>query len=56
MKSIHIMGYTTEPRQYTTLKESELHPMSLAYAQRSFSESWDINDIEQNEYWDSFVK
>ena len=52
--SIKSIGYTNEPIQYIVLKEDELTTMSLAFAERSFAESWDINDLEQNAYWDSF--
>jgi hypothetical protein len=51
---IESRGYTCEPIEYKTLKEDELNPMILAYAQKSFAQDWDVNDIEQNKYWDSF--
>lgn len=53
MNSIQSMGYTNEPVQYVVLKENELAPMALAFAERSFAESWNVNDSEQNKYWDS---
>lgn len=56
MKSIHSMGYTSEPIVYKTIEESEINPMSLAYAQSSFSQDWNIENQEENEYWESFVK
>jgi hypothetical protein len=49
------MGYTSEPITYEPLKETELNLMSISYAQKSFVEDWDISDIEENEYWNSFV-
>ena len=29
--------------------------MALGYAQKSFSEDWDVNNTEENDYWNSFV-
>jgi hypothetical protein len=36
------------------LKENEINSMSLAYAENSFKNDWDLEDQEENEYWDSF--
>jgi hypothetical protein len=41
---------------YSSLHEGEINQMSLTVAQSSFSDGWDLNDQEENEYWDSFVK
>lgn len=37
-----------------TLTEPELNTMSLAYADKSFAEGWDISQAEE-EYWNSFI-
>jgi hypothetical protein len=37
-----------------TLAESELNMMSLAYAEKSFAEGWDVSPAE-DEYWNSFI-
>ena len=55
MNTIKSMGYTSEPVLYKVLTESELNPMLLAYAEVSFSDGWDIENKEENDYWDSFV-
>ena len=41
---------------YSSLPEGEINQMSLAVAQSSFSGGWDLNDQEENDYWDSFLK
>lgn len=48
-------GYTSVPVDYAILNEDELNPMLLAYAEKSFAESWDINNEDENAYWESFV-
>ena len=35
------------------LSETDLNTISLAFAEKAFSEDWDINDHEANAYWDS---
>jgi len=37
-----------------TLTEPELNIMSLAYAEKSFAEGWDISKAEED-YWNSFI-
>ena len=37
-----------------TLTEPELNTMSLAYAEKSFAEGWDVSQAE-DEYWNSFI-
>ena len=41
---------------YTSLSEAEINKMSLTVAQSSLSHDWDLENREENEYWDSFVK
>jgi hypothetical protein len=40
--------------EYTLLKESEINSMSLSYAENSFKNDWDLEDQEENDYWNSF--
>lgn len=56
MRTVKSMGYTNEPANYVSLKENEVNPMLLTYAEKSFSHDWNVNDLEENEYWNSFVK
>ncbi|HAL82822.1 MAG TPA: hypothetical protein DCO83_11775 [Mucilaginibacter sp.] len=41
---------------YSSLGEGEINHMSLTLAQSSLSHDWDIEDKEENTYWNSFVK
>lgn len=41
---------------YSSLGEAEINKMSLAIAQSSLSRDWSLDDQEENDYWDSFVK
>ena len=44
-----------EEHEYSGLDESQINPMTLAYAEGSLKEGWDMSD-EENEYWNSFAK
>jgi hypothetical protein len=39
---------------YKPVTETELNTMSLAYAEKSFSEGWEVSPAE-DEYWNSFT-
>jgi len=41
---------------YSSLVEREINPMSVSVAQSSFSKGWGLEDKDENEYWNSFVK
>ena len=41
---------------YSSLGEDEINRMSLTVAQSSLSHDWNLDDQEENEYWNSFIK
>lgn len=48
-------SYTHEarPSDYTILPEGDSKAMLLAYAQKSFANDWDLDNEEENAYWES---
>ena len=46
---------SVEGHEYSNLDENLITPMTLAYAEGSLIEGWDLSD-EENEYWNSFAK
>ena len=45
----------SENSSYSHLEDDEISVMTLAYAEESLKEGWDLSD-EENDYWNSFEK
>jgi len=50
-----IKGTTISELTYSHLNDNEVNSMTLAYAEGSLKEGWDLSD-DENEYWNSFAK
>ncbi len=50
-----IKGTPLSELTYSHLNDNEANLMTLAYAEGSLKEGWDLSD-EENEYWNSFAK
>jgi hypothetical protein len=54
-KVLEIANFVLKKHQkYTTLIESEINSISLAFTEVSFKDDWELDDQEKNDYWDSF--
>lgn len=50
-----IKEISIEEQSYSNLDDHQINPMTLAYAEGSLKEGWDLSE-EENEYWNSFAK